>query len=429
MTTRLTTALLALSAFVPALAGQPTLRTVASLHRYNQPAGLIEGSPGVFYSITAADIFSVTSQGTLTVLATFPIGDNISSLPVSGPDNRFYSAFQYSTASAQIFSVDSSPNSRVLDPAQKFALALSQNLPGGAFLGIGAWDAVNYVITANTNGTVTPIYQFPASDKLLSNVAYASDGNYYGVAQQNPAGTGYVYRVTPSGSLTKLYAFPANTFAGFFNVAILQAGDGNLYGTTPTGGPQQTGTIYKLTPGGQYTLLYTFPNDNNGGPTTLIEASDGNLYGATLGAITSGGRSQLFRITKSGHFTQLFVVGGAACYCSLVQGSGGVIYGTAVAGGSSGSGEIFAMNVGLAKPKPWPRQFSPQSGPAGAQVLIWGSNLLAAAVSFNGVPAANVYSSGSNYVWATVPPGAASGPITVTTPGGTNTTQASFTVQ
>jgi hypothetical protein len=62
-------------------------------------------------------------------------------------------------------------------------------------------------------------------------------------------------------------------------------------------------------------------------------------------------------------------------------------------------------------------------------VRIWGHNLLSAAVEFNGVAAATVSNSGSNYVWATVPAGATTGAITVTTPGGTGTTQASFTVQ
>jgi hypothetical protein len=65
----------------------------------------------------------------------------------------------------------------------------------------------------------------------------------------------------------------------------------------------------------------------------------------------------------------------------------------------------------------------------GTHVRIWGSNLLSPSVQFNGVPAVEVDGSGPNYIWATVPAGATTGPITVTTPGGTNTTHASFTVQ
>ena len=60
---------------------------------------------------------------------------------------------------------------------------------------------------------------------------------------------------------------------------------------------------------------------------------------------------------------------------------------------------------------------------------IWGQNLFGASVQFNGVPAAAVRNSGSNYVWATVPEGATTGPLAITTPGGTVTTKASFTVE
>ena len=65
----------------------------------------------------------------------------------------------------------------------------------------------------------------------------------------------------------------------------------------------------------------------------------------------------------------------------------------------------------------------------GAQVSIWGSHLLSASVRFNGVAATAVSNSGSNYLLATVPAGAASGPITVTTPGGTVATRARFRVK
>ena len=115
--------------------------------------------------------------------------------------------------------------------------------------------------------------------------------------------------------------------------------------------------------------------------------------------------------------------------CSLVQGSDGIVYGSAVAGGIYGGGVYFALDAGKPKPAPRPQRFNPQSGAVGAKVLIWGSNLLSASVRFNGTAATVVSSSGSNYIWATVPPGATTGPVTVTTPGGTYTTKASFVVQ
>ncbi len=118
-----------------------------------------------------------------------------------------------------------------------------------------------------------------------------------------------------------------------------------------------------------------------------------------------------------------------ACQCDLVLGSDGIIYGTAQGGGATGAGAVFALDVGLPKPQPWAGEFGPQAGPAGTRVRIWGHNLLAASVQFNGVPATAVSSSGPNYVWATVPSGAVTGPITVVTPGGANTTKSNFTVQ
>ena len=136
-------------------------------------------------------------------------------------------------------------------------------------------------------------------------------------------------------------------------------------------------------------------------------------------------------MTKSGKYTLLYIMNGVVGSppCWLVQGSDGIIYGIAHAGGTTGAGTVFALDAGLAKPAPEAQHFHPQSGAVGTQVRIWGYNLLSASVQFNGVPAARVSNSGSNYVWVAVPRGAATGPITIITPGGSVTTKASFTVQ
>jgi uncharacterized repeat protein (TIGR03803 family) len=190
------------------------------------------------------------------------------------------------------------------------------------------------------------------------------------------------------------------------------------------------GTIYKLTPSGQYTLLYTFPKNDAGIPGQLIEASDGKLYGS-IGE--GSGNSLLFSIAKSGHYSVVYQMSSqitdGQCGCWLVQGSDGLVYGTAAYGGTYGAGVIFALDVGLPNPKPRTQHFRPKSGAVGTRVRIWGYNLLAAAVQFNGAPATTVSNGGPNYVWATVPLGATTGPITVTTPGGTVTTKATFKVQ
>jgi hypothetical protein len=87
------------------------------------------------------------------------------------------------------------------------------------------------------------------------------------------------------------------------------------------------------------------------------------------------------------------------------------------------------VDAGLPVPEPRALRLSPESGAASTQVTIWGSNLLGASVEFNGVAATMVSNSGPNYVLATVPEGATSGPVTVTTPGGTSTPRANFKVK
>jgi len=416
-------------------ADQATFRVIAYMDRYDQPIGIIEGSPGVFYSESGNAVLSVTTQGSKTILANFPNNAVLLSLAVAGSDGLFYSTIWTEKATtAEVFSVPSMPAGLKLYSPQTIAPFLMQNLPDSKFLGLagGVSSHLYSLVTTDLHGNVTPIYQFTSADQPET-ALYASDGNYYGVVQGATASTGYVFRITPSGSFTKLFTFPTNTFIGAYYQPLIEASDGNLYGATATGGANGTGTIYKLTLGGQYTLLYTFPKGNSYNPSALIEGSDGNLYGATIGSLANAGFSELFKLTKSGQFTLLYAMANVgadgACNCKLVQGSDGMIYGSAQVGGITGAGAYFSLDAGLPKPRPHAQHFSPKSGAVGTQVLIWGFNLLSASVNFNGVPATTVSSSGPNYVWATVPAGATTGPITITTPGGSFTTTNSFTVQ
>ena len=305
-------------------------------------------------------------------------------------------------------------------------IPVAGNLPDGHLFGLVAnfSNATYYLGTGDTGGEVTTFFEFPSTDRPATPI-YGADGNYYGTAYTVGAPNGYFYQVTPSGAFTKMATLP---FQG--NGIVLQGTDGNFYGVQPplSGCPDngQHGTVYKMTPAGQFTTLYDFGLCSNAIVTSLIQGSDGKLYGATQG------NSVIFSLTTTGTYQKLFQttngVTEGLCTCILTQGSDGLIYGTAVAGGN-GPGVIFALDAGLPVPAPRSQHFEPTSGAAGTNVRIWGYNLFGAAIQFNGVPATNVYNSGSNYVWATVPAGAASGPITITTAGGTATTKASFTVE
>jgi uncharacterized repeat protein (TIGR03803 family) len=422
---------------VPA-APQANARVISTLPGYGGAGPLAERFPGLFFDTiqvlaTGSQVaFSISTSGAMTTLATWPSGYNFRySAFVIGPNGRGYGEIQQSDNPATAFSVTPQPGALKVYPAQNYAWGLTQGLPGGTFLaaaiatGLGANDW--YVATMDSGGTLETVYQFPLSYQPIGGPIYASDGNYYGITANEAGADSYLFSLTPGGVLTKVFNYPSNTFKGAgFSVPVLQASDGNFYSSIQNGGANGTGIIYRITSGGQYTALYTFPpGKKNSGPSVLIEGSDGNIYGATAPP------GVIFRLSLSGQYQVVYTPGGAvgSCYCSLLQGSNGNIYGTTGAGGKNGGGTIFALDLGLPKPAPQAPQFTPISGAAGTQVLIWGNNLLSPSVSFNGTPAASVTSSGPNYIRATVPSGATTGPITVTTPGGTYTTLTSFTVQ
>lgn len=107
----------------------------------------------------------------------------------------------------------------------------------------------------------------------------------------------------------------------------------------------------------------------------------------------------------------------------MTLGSDGKFYGIA------GNG-AWVWDLTLPGPKPNVTGLRPASGPTGKSVIIWGRNLLGAtAVSFNGVPATTFASIAKDFASATVPPGATSGPVTITTANGSATSAGSFTVE
>ena len=179
----------------------------------------------------------------------------------------------------------------------------------------------------------------------------------YGTTEYGGANRyGTVFKITPSGALTKLYSFcsqsgcadGANPFG-----PLVQATDGNLYGTTQIGGAntsgcggQGCGTVFKITPSGTLTTLYSFCSqsgcpDGANPYSRLVQATDGNFYGTTVsgGAFTycgfAGGCGTVFKITPSGSLTTLhsFDGGDGAGPLGLVQATGGNFYGTTSSGG------------------------------------------------------------------------------------------------
>jgi uncharacterized repeat protein (TIGR03803 family) len=189
--------------------------------------------------------------------------------------------------------------------------------------------------------TFTPLHSFNGTDGAnpYAGLVQATGGKLYGTTSGggvNSAGT--VFKITLSGKLTKLYSFcsQANCTDGSSPVAVLvQAANGNLYGTTYGGGASDNGTVFKITPSGKLTTLYSFCSQANctdgQNPTAdLIQAANGTLYGTTRYG-GANGFGTVFKMTLSGKLTTLHSFNGTdGSYpdAGLVQATNGNLYGT-----------------------------------------------------------------------------------------------------
>lgn len=332
-------------------------------------AGLIQATDGDFYGTTSAGgfaglgtIFKITRTGTFTTLHHFAGGS---------------------------------------DGAQPYA-SLLQATDGNFYGTTVAGGAANRgtVFRMTPAGIVTVLWAFGQTlndgRSPYAGLIQARDGNFYGATSAGGNGFGTIFRMTPSGALTVLYAATGLPEGGNPMATLLEASDGNLYGTFAFGGgsPLCCGTAFKLTTSGVLTIIHYFGLSGVASPgTQLVEGSDGYLYGTSgsgfyhgvgwspriyrmsltgdveaipmsigypLSALTkgpdgafyaTGGYSDfgmLFRITASGSFTVLHVFGGPPLdgtnpLGELTLGTDGNLYGTTPVGGWSDDGVVFRV--------------------------------------------------------------------------------------
>jgi uncharacterized repeat protein (TIGR03803 family) len=331
------------------------------------------------------------------------------------------------------------------------------------------------VFKITPSGTLTTLHNFNWTDGAspLGTLLLATNGNFYGTTQSGGSvGAGTLFKITPSGTLTTLHNFTnAGADGGLPAGALIQATDGNLYGTTWTGGTNNDGTVFKMTPSGTLTTLHSFDMTDGYLPFAgLVQATDGDFYGTTeeggtnsygtvfkitaKGKVTTlhsflGGKDgdtpisplvqatdgnfygtasydgkypnfgTVFKITPKGKLTTLHNFDskdGSYPYAALVQSTSGKFYGTTFAGGSSSAcqfacGTVFSLSVGLG---PFVETL-PTSGKVGAAVRILGTNLTGAtSVTFNGTAAKFKVISKSE-IKTNVPSGATTGTVEVKT--------------
>jgi len=164
-------------------------------------------------------------------------------------------------------------------------------------------------------------------------------------------GYGTVFKLDPSGEETVLHSFTYSDGA-FPDAGLIRDKAGNLYGTTSGGdlvcGLQGCGTVFKVDPSGHETVLHSFTNSPDGaGPYAgLVMDKAGNLYGTTLNGGACG-YGTVFKLDPSGHETVLHSFtnspDGAGPYANLVRDKAGNLYGTTEEGGASGYGTVFRL--------------------------------------------------------------------------------------
>jgi uncharacterized repeat protein (TIGR03803 family) len=213
------------------------------------------------------------------------------------------------------------------------------------------------VFKVDTTGHESVLFSFNGSDGGFPNSGLILDsaGNLYGTAEEGPGGAGVVYRVDTNGNEEILHAFQGgfNTDAASPAGGVIMDDAGNLYGATISGGLGPFpgfGTLYRVDPAGNFTVLYKFQGKSDGANPTgpLVRDAQGNLYGVAPATDTSGTvRGTVFKLAPDGTIAVLhsFTGGrdGSAPQGGLFMDSAGDLFGAASAGGDTGNGTIFEI--------------------------------------------------------------------------------------
>ncbi len=454
-------------------------QTLTTLLTFNGTDGsglihdLVEGRDGNLYGTTeyggtkgGGTVFKITPQGTLTTLYNFCSlsncvdGEYPSAALVLGTDGDFYGTTLLGSTTdscdGTVFKI--TPQGRLTTlygfcsqssgqlPEAKLVQGGDGNFYGTTLLG-GDLD-VGTLFKITPQGQLTTIHSFCSQTGCADGnypvgpgMVLGADGNLYGMTGSGGSSYGTVFRSTLAGKLTTLHSFcqQSNCADGRAPIAVVQATDGNLYGATFEGGDTcqwdsvGCGTVFGLTLAGKFTTLYTFCQQqgfcqDGSNPIALVQGSDGDFYGTTQYAgISNGfGFGTIFRISPAGAFATLY------SFCSGTNCAAGAYPENLV---QSTSGRFFGATEGapgtiFMVDQDLPRfvRTSPRFGKVGSTVAIFGNGLGGStSVSFNGTAAAFTVISHTE-LRATVPAGSTTGKIKVVTAHGTIASDVVFSV-
>jgi len=448
-------------------------------------AGLTLGTDGSLYGTTYygglgyGTVFKITTGGTFTLLHSFngiSEGELPVAPPIQGADGNFYGTT--SNGGGEVFGTvyKMTPSGSLttlytFDGTVRYPYALTLGTDGNFYgtAGGGSTTPDGAVFKITPQGKLTVLHSFSVTDgeSPYGAIIQGTDGNFYGTTEKGGSGGfGVVYKMTPAGVVTDLRAFNEDDGLGISPWAgLVQATDGTFYGVAGTNFPPGAGLLFQITSTGTYTVLFNFTNlsgtyPGQGPLVSLFQNTNGILYGDTdgggsgnIGCITCGvlfslnqglgpfvgllpysgkvgktieflgqGFTGTTRVSFNGTAASFKVVSDTYLTATVPSGAKTGFVTVTTPGGARTSNKTFRVT-------PQITTFDPPSGPVGTPVTITGTGLAQTkTVTFGGVKATAFTVNSDTGVTATVPTGAQTGKISITTPGGTTASTTNFTV-
>ena len=272
----------------------------------------------------------------------------------SGGSSRDGTVFEIAAGSGAVSTLASFNGTNGAEPYGNLIIDSSGDLLGATYLGGSSGDGTVFEITAGS-GVITTLASFNGTNGANPGGGVVEDGSgdLFGTAENGgSSGCGTVFEIAAgSGKITTLASFNGTTNGGIPESGLVEDNNGDLFGTTIHGGASGYGTVFEVAAGsGAITTRASFNGLNGDGPSgSLVEDSGGNLYGTTAFGGSSGDGNVFKVAAGTGAITTLASFNGTNGinpFSGVVEDSSGNLFGATHGGGPHGDGTVFEIIAG-----------------------------------------------------------------------------------